>query len=187
MSFSVGDLEEIHGVPERVPGEPFCTQRHVFESNTNGRVLHAYCPTLLRRLVLDLGQRAKPPPWLALERFHPPLNAFGTRHRAAWFCRAQMRKGLKVNKGSVFHRSSPLRRPVVEPPPASALLCRGGKSRTKRLPLDRALEAANHHASALSGPAGQPIPARPQRKEVFMAPPDQPAAMIAAAFGRASA
>jgi hypothetical protein len=28
---------------------------------------------------------------------------------------------------------------------------------------------------------------RPQRKEVLMAPPDQPAAIIAAAFGRASA
>ena len=40
-------------------------------------------------------------------------------------------------------------------PTSFSITLPGGKNRTKRLPLDRALEAANHCASALSGPAGQ--------------------------------
>ena len=68
-----------------------------------------------RRALLHLGQRAKPPPWLALERFHPPLDAFGA------VCIPSLFSSRETDRGT---------------PTTFSITLPSGKSRTKRLPLD---------------------------------------------------
>ena len=78
---------------------------------------------------------------------------------------------------------------------AKAAALRGSRTRCRSTsysqaaipkPLDRLSQSANHPASALRTCRAN-TRRDLTRKEVLMAPPDQSAAIIAAAFGRASA